>query len=242
MTLQVVSVSERALETFMDFDGFVFQRGLNFPPRKSQINGRIMPNGNQVVGSCGEARSLVRKPTPNAHDKKCNGKRKCICRAKLKTTKDVMAFLRRVDDHFEYNGLPGFGFFEKPLEVRKVLNRAIRATKRKWVPSQPTRRKKLKKHLGLAPRKQRSAYATRMLVFTKATVKTMRAATDNLYGQGFLKHDTTVYPYTRSDVFHANHRVNVYRMGSRFDVVDANCNLMVKAGISRAELRKVVKW
>jgi hypothetical protein len=232
--VNIIHVADRTFERFMEYSGSLFECGITWPSRTA---GRVLPNGSRII-DLGKTKKLP--PTPSAHDKRCQGKT-CICRIK-RSNKAAMVLLRRVDDHFEYTGLRGFGYFDNPMGARRMLNKAIRSIRRKWVPPQPTRRKKLKKYYGLAPRKRRTQHAERMLVFTKTTVRTMRAAVKNLYGQGFLAKTVTIYPYTPADTFNLGHKVNVYRDGTRFDVIDSLCNIPILAGLTRHALKKVVHW
>lgn len=165
----------------------------------------------------------------------------CVSRIQ-RTTKAARELLARIDDHIEYAGLPGFATLDNAQDVRRTLAKLDRKLRIRWVQKKKTSRKRLEKISRMGVRRRRSEYATRMTVHKVENVPSMRAAIQNLYSQGILARTFQVYPYRPIDSFNFGHRVNVYKVGNRFDVIDANCQIPILAGITKQALRKAVTF
>jgi hypothetical protein len=111
-----------------------------------------------------------------------------------------------------------------------------------WVRKRKTSTKDLQNFRRARKRVRRVQYKQKVQVFAKSTVPVLRAALPKMYGQGFLRKPVAVHPYRPMDTFMSMHRVNVYKQGSRFDVIDALCNIPILAGLTRRGLKKVVQW
>lgn len=146
------------------------------------------------------------------------------------TTKAAHSLLMATNRHFQNdNELP---------EVKK----AIRSLRVKWIPKVKTGRKRLERIHRSTASKRRRMYQTHIMVLKKDTVPALRDALPKMYGQGFLRRKVSVFPYRAMDTFLAQHKVNVYQNGCRFDVIDALCNLPILSGITRRHLKGVVAW
>ena len=147
-----------------------------------------------------------------------------------RTTKAAHALLTSTAKHFQ-------GDNELP-----ELKKAIRRIRVKWAPKIKTSRKRLERIHQSTATKRRRLYQTRVVVLKKDTVATLRDALPKMYGQGYLRRRISVFPYRPMDTFFAQHKVNVYQNGSRFDVIDALCNIPILSGITRRHLKGVVAW
>lgn len=133
-----------------------------------------------------------------------------------------------------------------PAEIKGAfhtnLRKAIRTVRVKMVQKRKTGRKHLERFKNSPARKRRRLFETRVQVLKKDTVPALRDALPKMYGQGFLRCRISVFPYRPMDTFLAQHKVNVYQNGSRFDVIDALCNIPILSGITRRHLKGVVAW
>ena len=132
--------------------------------------------------------------------------------------------------------------FDSIPETLPTLQKAIRAVSVKWVRKEKTSRVKLQTLRRMKRVVRRVQYKNDIQVFNTPTVPTLRHALPKMHGQGTLRKSVAVHPYRPMDTFLTMHRVNVYRQGSRFDVIDALCNIPILAGITRQALKKVVSW
>lgn len=158
------------------------------------------------------------------------------------TRKDAYNLLLRVEDHLKHSGQRGRQAFDNPLEAHQGLQKAIRKLANHWVRKQLTPRSELQKFRKAKSRSRRTLYKQKMQVFAKSTVPSMRTALPAIHGQGWLRRRVEVFPYGPVYTFNADHRVNVYRKGDRFDVIDALCNIPILAGLTRQGLKKAVQW
>lgn len=159
-----------------------------------------------------------------------------------RTKRDTFFVLDRVIRRLRDSGKIGCQIFESPQESAAALDKLIRKVAQKWVRNRKTSTKDLQVLRRATRRRRRIQYKDNVVVFTKATVPNLRAALPKLYGQGFLRRPVAVHPYRAMDTFLGRHRVNVYRQGTRFDVIDALCNIPILAGLTRQGLKKIVEW
>lgn len=129
-----------------------------------------------------------------------------------------------------------------PSGAHAVIQKAITAVARKWVRPRATCSKDLQRFHHLKKHIRRVQYQNQVQVFAKPTVSALRSSLPKIHGQGALRKPVAVYPYRPMDTFLGGHRVNVYRSGSRFDVIDALCNIPILAGLTRRGLKKIVQW
>jgi hypothetical protein len=162
--------------------------------------------------------------------------------AVIRTKQDAFFFLDRIHRHFLDSGKKDCQVFDNPREASAVLNKLIRKVSQKWVRNRKTSTENLQTFRRMRRVRRRVQYKDTLQVFTKATVPAMRTALPCIHGQGFLRKRVAVYPYRPMDTFFPLHRVNVYRQGKRFDVIDACCNIPILAGLTLQGLKKVVQW
>ena len=171
-----------------------------------------------------------------------NGEPENILANVPRTKQDTFFLLDRIQRHLDNSGKQGRQVFDSPLESSATLQKLIRKVAQKWVRNQKTSRPILEHIHRTKKRLRRVQYRDRIVVFKKATVPALRAALPKIYGQGYLRKRVAVYPYRPMDTFLREHRVNVYRSGNRYDVIDALCNIPILAGLTRRGLKKVVEW
>lgn len=159
-----------------------------------------------------------------------------------RTKRATFFLLDRIQRHFLNSGKNNCPVFDCPQESSAVLGKLIKKVNQKWVRNRKTSKKDLQVFRRMKKVVRRVQYQNNVVVFTKATVPHLRAAVPQMYGQGFLRHPVRVHPYRSMDTFLGRHRVNVYRQGKRFDVIDALCNIPILAGLTKQGLKKVVEW
>ncbi len=159
-----------------------------------------------------------------------------------KTKQDTFFLLDRVQRHLEKSGRKDCQVFVSPQETSAIIQKLIAKVSQKWVRNAKTSRKDLQTFRRAKRRVRRVQYKDKVQVFIKATVPALRASLPKIHGQGFLSKPVAVYPYRPMDTFLGGHRVNVYRQGSRFDVIDGLCGIPILAGLTRRGLKKVVQW
>jgi hypothetical protein len=159
-----------------------------------------------------------------------------------RTRQEAFFLLDRVETHLKNSGKKDCPAFDLPVESAAAIHKLLRKQSQLWVRKQKTSAKDLQVFRTAKRRIRRVQYKDKLQVFKKDTVTVMRAAVPSVYGQGFLKKPVAVHPYRPMDTFMAWHRVNVYKRETRFDVIDALCNIPILAGLSLQGLKKVVQW
>ncbi len=172
-----------------------------------------------------------------------------------RTRKDSFNLLDRIITHLQNSGQHRCGphchkvncpqrypIFDCPKESCASVQVCIVAVSKKWVRPTKTSKKDLQTLRKMKRIVRRKAYRDNVVVFKNSTSHAIRAAVPHLHGQGFLRKAVTVHPYRTMDTFTGGHRVNVYKQGARFDVIDALCNIPVLAGVTRRALKQVVEF
>lgn len=159
-----------------------------------------------------------------------------------RTKQDTFFLLDRIQRHLNNSGKNGYQRFDSPQDSSAAIQKLINKVSQLWVRKQKTSAKDLQNFRHARKRIRRVQYKNMVQVFTKATVPAIRASLPKIHGQGFLRQRVAVFPYRPMDTFLGGHRVNVYRAGNRFDVIDACCNIPILAGLTRRGLKKVVQW
>jgi len=159
-----------------------------------------------------------------------------------RTRQSAFFLLDSIESYLRNSGLPNCQRFEMPKETLDAVHKLTRKVSQLWVRKQVTSRKDLQTFHRTRKQVRRVQYKQKVQVFTKATVPVLRQALPRIYGQGFLRIPVAVHPYRAMDTFLKCHRVNVYRNGQKFDVIDALCNIPILAGLTRQGLKKVVEW
>lgn len=159
-----------------------------------------------------------------------------------RTRQGAFFLLDSVETHLKNSGTEGCQRFDHPQESSAAIHKLLRKVSQLWVRKQKTSTKDLQTFRRARRRTRRVQYKNHLQVFSKATVPALRDSLPKIHGQGFLKKRVAIYPYQPADTFLGGHRVNVYKHGGRFDVIDALCNIPILAGLSLQGLKKVVQW
>ena len=169
------------------------------------------------------------------------------------TNRDAFLLMCRVVDHLKNSGKPpvrtirgriirAYQRFDSPQETYQTCQKIVEALSKRWVRKQKTGRKTLQAFRALRRKIRRVQHKEKVLVYQKAAAPILRAALPALHGQGFLRKAIRVHPYRPMDTFLGRHPVKVFRQGSRFDVIDAYCNIPILAGITKRALKQIVEW
>lgn len=159
-----------------------------------------------------------------------------------RTKQSAFFLLDSIETHLRNSGLPHHQQFDMPQETLAMVSKLTKKVSQLWVRKRKTSTKDLQQFHRTRKRVRRVMYKQNVQVFAKATVPVLRTSVPKLYGQGFLRKPIAVHPYRPMDTFLGHHRVNVYKNGPRFDVIDALCNIPILAGLSKQGLKKVVAW
>ena len=159
-----------------------------------------------------------------------------------RTKQSLFFLLDSIETHLKNSGLPNRQVFDMPTETMAFIHSRLRKVSQMWVRKRKTSTEDLQTFRRAKKRVRRVQYKESVQVFKKDTVTMTRAALPKIFGQGFLRKPVAVHPYRPMDTFLGRHRVNVYRVGNRFDVVDALCNIPILAGLTQQGLKKVVEW